>query len=283
MNTEKYKEVISANIELYTKSSHEYEKLEPQYRPENLKRVKALLKKEIDAVGARKILDLGCGTGFMINLMKEYVDEITGVDVTQVMLDRVDKSGNAKIELINHDTGSYPVVEGKYDMATAHSFLHHLYDIKPTIETAAKALRKGGVFVNELDPNYYFWEAINKLERNGNYSPLVKREVEEVNHKDEDIEKTFGVNPEVYNTAEYGKNIKGGFKEEELIETLLGAGFSKVEIKYHWFLGETLVVNNPNSEKEKNLETAKWFNEVLHSSMPLSRHLYKYVGFVATK
>ena len=62
-----------------------------------------------------------------------------------------------------------------------------------------------------------------------------------------------------------------------------GAGFTKVEIKYHWFLGETLVVNKPNSEKEKNLDTAKWFNEVLHNSMPLSRHLYKYVGFVATK
>ncbi len=189
MNTEKYKEVIEANIELYSKSSHEYEKLEPQYRPENLKRVKSLLKKEIDEIGAKKILDLGCGTGFMINLMKEYVEEITGVDVTQVMLDRVDKSGNAKIELINHDTGSYPVEEGKYDMVTAHSFLHHLYDIMPTIKTASKALRKGGVFVNELDPNYYFWEAINKLKRKGNYTPLVKREVEEVNHKDEDIEK----------------------------------------------------------------------------------------------
>lgn len=283
MNTEKYKEVINANIELYTKSSHEYEKLEPQYRPENLKRVKTLLKKEIDAVGAKKVLDLGCGTGFMINLMKEYVDEITGVDVTQVMLDRVDKSGNAKITLVNHDTGSYPVEEGKYDMVTAHSFLHHLYDIKPTINIAAKALRKGGVFVNELDPNYYFWEAVSKLERNGNYSPLVKREVEEVNHKDEDIEKTFGVDKDIYNTAEYGKNIKGGFREEELIEALLEAGFSKVEIKYHWFLGETLVVNNPKFDKEQNLTTAHFFNEVLHSSMPLSRHLYKYVGFVATK
>jgi SAM-dependent methyltransferase len=283
MNKEKYNAVINANIELYTKSSHDYEKLEPQYRPENLKRVQALLKKEIDEIGAKIVLDLGCGTGFMINLMKEFVDEITGVDVTQVMLDRVDISGRAKIELVKHDTGSYPAMQGKYDMVTAHSFLHHLYDIKPTITTASKALRKGGVFVNELDPNYYFWEAISKLDRNGIYSTLVKREVEEVNHKDEDIEKLFGVNPDIYNTAEYGKNIKGGFKEEELIESLLDAGFSKVEIKYHWFLGETLVVNNPNFDKETNLITAGLFNEVLHSSMPLSRHLYKYVGFVATK
>jgi hypothetical protein len=112
---------------------------------------------------------------------------------------------------------------------------------------------------------------------------LVKREVEEVNHKDEDIEKTFGVDKNIYNTAEYGKNIKGGFKEEELIETLISAGFTKVDIRYHWFLGETLVVNNANFDKETNLTTAKLFNEVLHNSMPLSRHLYKYIGFVATK
>jgi hypothetical protein len=45
MNTEKYKEVIEANIELYSKSSHEYEKLEPQYRPENLKKGKKFVKK----------------------------------------------------------------------------------------------------------------------------------------------------------------------------------------------------------------------------------------------
>ena len=283
MNNKKINDVIQANIELYTKSSHEYEKLEPQYRPENLKRVEALLKKEIELIGAKKVLDLGCGTGFMINLMKKYVDEITGVDVTQVMLDRVDRTGNAKITLVNHDTGSYPVSKGSYDMVTAHSFLHHLYDIKPTIQTASDALRNGGVFVNELDPNFYFWESINRLNRQKSYSSLVNREIAEVNHKDEDIEKTFGVNKEIYNNAEYGKNIKGGFKEEELIDILLNAGFNQVEIKYHWFLGETLVVNNPQFDKEQNITTANFFNDVLHKSMPLSRHLYKYIGFVATK
>ena len=283
MNKIMYDKVINANIELYNKSSHEYEMKEPQYRSENIERVTNLLKKEIKDHNVKKVLDLGCGTGFMINLMKELVDEITGVDVTQVMLDRVNTNGRANIKLINHDTGSYPVEEGKFDMVTAHSFLHHLYDIRPTLATASKALRKGGVFVNELDPNYYFWESVNKLERTGKYSSLVNREVDEVNHKDEDIQKNFGVDKEIYNTAEYGKNIIGGFKEEELTEILLNVGFSKVEIKYHWFLGETLVVNNSNFDKTINLETAKLFNEVLHSSMPLSRNLYKYIGFVAIK
>ena len=47
--------------------------------------------------------------------------------------------------------------------------------------------------------------------------PIVrKREIEMVTYKDEDIEKNFGVDKDVFNAAEYGKNIKGGFRAEEL-------------------------------------------------------------------
>ena len=41
------------------------------------------------------ILDVGCGTGFIINLSKDLFDELHGVDATQAMLDKVDlSSGN---------------------------------------------------------------------------------------------------------------------------------------------------------------------------------------------
>lgn len=283
MDHKMYNEVMQANIELFNKSSHEYEQTEPQYRPENLKRVKQLLKKEIDKINAKKVLDLGCGSGFIINLIKDSVEEIVGVDVTQVMLDRVDKSGNAKIELFCHDTGTYPVSEGQFDLVTAHSFLHHLYDIKPTVATASKALKKGGLFVNELDPNFYFWDSVSKLDPSLKYSPLLDREVVAVRHIDENVEHTYGVDINLFNKAEYGKNIKGGFKEEELIETLIEAGFSKVEINYHWFLGESLIVNNENYPKDVNLTNAMIFDNVLKNSLPMTRHLYKYIGFIATK
>jgi ubiquinone/menaquinone biosynthesis C-methylase UbiE len=283
MDDNMYNEVIQANIELFSKSSFEYELTEPQYRPENLKRVQDLLKKEIDQLSVKRVLDLGCGTGFIINLIKEHVEEIVGVDVTQVMLDRVDKTGRAKIELVCSDTGTYPVAEETFDMVTAHSFLHHLYDIKSTVNTAAKALKTGGVFVNELDPNYYFWESVSKLDQTKSYSPLLNREILAVHHVDDNLDHTYGVDINVFNKAEYGKNIKGGFKEEELIAILLEAGFSNVDIKYHWFLGESMIVNNSGFDKEINLLNAKQFDEVLKNTLPLSRHLYKYIGFVATK
>lgn len=278
-----YQKVIEANIALHSKMSGDYSTCEPHFRPENIRKVENILKPIIDAVQAKKMLDLGCGTGFMINIGKKYVSEIHGVDVTQAMMDRVDKSGNAKIELYNHDTGSFPTVAGAYDLVTAYSFLHHLYDAKPTLQTAANALRKGGKFYADLDPNFYFWDSINHLKRHGKYDEIISREIEMVTYKDEDIEKNFGVEKDVFNQAEFGKNIKGGFKEEELVASLKEVGFTDVQFFYHWFVGQGKLINDEQIEKEKRFEHADVMHEYLLKAMPLTRHLFKYVGFIATK
>ena len=279
----KYQEVIKANIALHTKLSSEYNTCEPHFRPENIEKVESRFKKAANLGGTGRMLDLGCGTGFMINIGKKYMRHIDGVDVTQAMMDRVDKSGNAEIRLHNHDTGSFPVEAGSYDVVTAYSFLHHLYDVEPTLKTAATALKKGGVFYNDLDPNYYFWESVNKLDRKGNYHPMVKREIEMVTFKDEDIEKNFGVEKEVFNNAEYGKNIMGGFREEEITEKLIKAGFNKVEFFYHWYLGQGPLINNEAYSKEERFKYAEVMDEVLQNALPISRNLFKYIGFYAVK
>ncbi len=278
-----YQNVIDANIALHTKMSNDYSTCEPHFRNENILSVESKIVPLIKKVNAKRILDLGCGTGFVINIVKKYVDEVHGVDVTQAMMDKVDKNGDAKIELFNHDTGSFPTQTGYYDMVTAYSFLHHLYDIVPTLKTAYNGLKDGGVFYADLDPNYYFWEGVNALEREKEYDEIVKREIEMVTYKDEDIEKNFSVDKDIFNAAEYGKNIKGGFKEAELIETLKAIGFKKVTVFYNWFIGQGLLINNNQYEKEKRFEYANVMNEYLQKSLPLSRNLFKYIGFVAEK
>jgi predicted TPR repeat methyltransferase len=132
------------------------------------------LRKVFGATNARRLLDLGCGTGFIINIAKKYVKAIDGVDVTEAMLTRVDRSGDAVIRLHIADSGSFSVTEGSYDVVTAYSFLHHLYDIEPTLRNAAKALRPGGKFYADLEPNFYFWRAISDLNPNGQYDSVVK-------------------------------------------------------------------------------------------------------------
>ena len=286
MSTQKYDEVIKANIAVHSKLASLYAKTEPHFRPENLAVVDGMLKRLVAETSATTLLDLGCGTGFMINLAKHHVKHVVGVDVTRAMLDQVDTSGPAKIELHEHDTGSFPAPPGSFDLVTAYSFLHHLYDIAPTLKTAANALRKGGRFYADLDPNFYFWEAISALERGGKkegYDPLVTREIDAVVHKDDQMNEEHGIPNAVLNDAEYGKNIAGGFKEDVLRATLLEVGFTEVTFTYYWYLGQALVVNDESKPREQRLADAVLVDSVLKKVMPLSRHLYKYIGFVATK
>jgi SAM-dependent methyltransferase len=226
---------------------------------------------------------LGCGTGFMIDIAKRHVRHIVGVDVTPAMLDRVDRSGPATIEVVNHDTGTYSPDPGSFELVTAYSFLHHLAELGPTLRTASAALRRGGRFYADLEPNFYFWESINGLERHGAYHALVQREIEAVTFKDEEMETKFGVSREVFNHAEFGKDVAGGFKEESLREQLLGAGFSQVEIHYHWFLGEGALINSGGAPREDLLLQASVIDGALQRALPVSRNLFKYLGFVAIK
>jgi SAM-dependent methyltransferase len=229
------------------------------------------------------MLDLGCGTGFMIGIARDLFAEIHGIDVTKAMLDQVDRSGPAKIELTQLDTGSYRENPGTYDLVTAYSFLHHLFDIVPTLETAFRALKPGGVFFCDLDPNWDFWNALSQLDPNDELSELVKLEMEKVKFQEHEQAAQFGVAPELLGAAEFGKSERGGFKGRELQAQLKKIGFKEVSVNYEWFLGEAKVLHAPGVSLEEGLKRAEVVNEALKLSMPISRVLFKYLGFVARK
>ena len=281
--TDRYNDVIQANIAVHSKVAAVYAKTEPHYRPENLAIVDRTLKRLVDETTATTALDLGCGTGFMINLLKHHVGRVVGVDVTRAMLDQVDTTGPATIELHEHDTGSFAAAPGAFDLVTAYSFLHHLYDIKPTLATAARALRKGGKFYADLDPNFYFWDDIKKLDGASALDPIVAREVAAVAHKDDQMNQEYGIPTSVFNDAEYGKDIAGGFKEEALRAMLHEVGFSDVTVTYYWYLGQASLVNDEAKPRDQRLADAALVDSVLQRVLPLSRNLYKYIGFIATR
>ena len=283
MSTALTQKVIEANIAVHSRLAAHYQSCEPQFRPENVAKVERRFAALARETSAGRLLDLGCGTGFMIDIAKRYVGRILGVDVTQPMLDRVDRSGAAQIEHCNHDAGTFPAEPGAYQLVTAYSFLHHLAEVEPVMRTASRALAPGGKFYADQDPNFYFWAEIGRLERGGDYHPLVRREIESVVFKDEEIEAKFGVSREVFNHAEFGKDIAGGFREETLRAQLLEAGFARVDFHYDWFLGEGFLINGGSAPREELFRQAAVINEALTRALPVSRAMFKYLGFVATK
>ena len=278
-----YKEAIEANIEVHSAMANDYNTIEPHFRLESIARVVGHINKIGDKHSLDRALDLGCGTGFMINILKNYSTEILGVDVTQAMMDKVDLSGNAKIELKNSDTGTVELPKGYFDIATAYTFLDHLHDMNPTFRNCFSALKEGGVFYADLSPNAYFWDDIKGLSKHETYNPILKREIDAVTKKDEEIEREFGVKGEIFVKAEYQKHIEGGLREEKIEAQLKAVGFSEVRFIYHWYVGQAQLINDQTIGKEERFEHASIMHDYLIKSLPLSRNLFKYIGFVAIK
>lgn len=272
------KEVIEANIELHTAMADSYKELNPHYKAENIERVDKILKSIKDNTKGEKLLDVGCGMGFIIDIAKKYFNFIRGIDITPAMIDKFnisDNSSDIKVELAKSD--DIPYEDNTYDVCTAHAVLHHLYDVEPTFKEIYRVLKPGGVFYSDLDPNFYFWKYISELPTECEYNDIISREINGIKFKDVEF-KDFNVSKELLHKAENYTHIQGGFKEEELIEKLKNIGFSNVEIKYEWFLSEWKYVNQDT--KKYDLRAIK---EYLHEILPVSRHLFKYISIYAVK
>ena len=278
-----YDAVMDANIAVHGKMAADYKKFEPHFRPENIAKVRAILSDLVEQTQAKRLLDLGCGTGFIIEIARTLVDEVHGVDITQAMLDQVDLAGPAKVTLTRSDTAAFRPDEGSFDLVTSYSFLHHLYDIEPTLRIAYRALKPGGCYYADLDPNRAFWAALAEVEPGDAIDPIVRLELEKTRFKDHEVAGELGVDKAVLDQAEYGKNIRGGFAEDELRAMLARVGFREVNVFYYWFLGQAQLINEPGCDRDAQIALADRVDRTLKRALPLSRNLYKYLGFIAVK
>jgi len=278
--SEKYK-VIKANLKFFSKKAIDYNKEEPSYKQENVKRVSKILKEFLKNKRNARILDIGCGTGFIIDIASKYSSNIIGVDISPEMLNEVNRR-NGKIQLTRADTSILPLNDNYFDLCIAYGFLHHLYDIIPTFNEAFRCLRKNGVFYMDQDPNYYFWENARKYNPKEVINEIPKNEIIHVNDPTEGYRKKKLKSLDLAGRhtiirAEYQKTFKDGFREENILKILKKIGFRKISYNYEWYLGESF------AKHKISLNADKLINEHLRRCLPLTRHLFKYVRVIAIK
>jgi ubiquinone/menaquinone biosynthesis C-methylase UbiE len=266
--------VVEANIAYHTATAATYNAVQPHYRAENREQVRRRLAGYAESVGNARLVDLGCGTGFVIDLAVPCFGEIVGVDLTPAMTDLVDRS-SGRVSIVHARTDDTGLPEGCADVVTANSFLHHLFDIGPTLREAYRILRPGGVFFSEEDPNHEFWEAIERVGEDA--TEPVRRETWAVVELAGSIEADTGVPAEVVRAAEYQKMVRKGIRPADLKALLEEAGFRSVRVEPYWFLGQAGVLHGESAEAAASIEA------YLHSVLPLSGHLFKYLRVEAFK
>lgn len=104
-----------------------------------------------EMVGSQKIdsmLDLGTGTGRILELFSDIYEKGTGIDASRDMLSvarsRLDDAQLSRVQTRQGDLYLLPTQSQSFDLVTIHQVLHYLDDPASAIQEAAKALKSGG-------------------------------------------------------------------------------------------------------------------------------------------
>ena len=104
-----------------------------------------------EMVGERPVdslLDLGTGTGRLLQLFESIYRHGMGVDASREMLavarSNLERSGISKASIRLGDIFNLPLESGGYDLVTIHQVLHYLDEPQFAVSEAARMLRPGG-------------------------------------------------------------------------------------------------------------------------------------------
>lgn len=270
-------EVLAANKEVHGRLATIYDQTEPHFRPENQTKVKGRLQAVRDRAGRARLLDVGCGTGFILRLAADLFDQIDGVDITQEMIARIpDLGSHVRVQLAEAE--KLPFDGNTFDVVTAYSVFDHLVDYRVTLKEILRVLKPGGIFYADLIPNREFWQTLIGIPINqeARLDPIVTRELNMVRENDKRIEKEYGIPADKFRIVEPGK-LDGGIDGPAVCAEAKNIGYSKQEVLYDWFLGQGPVMHM------QSFEDAATIDAYLQRLGSLSRPLYKYLRFVLTK
>lgn len=96
----------------------------------------------------RNLLDVGTGTGRMLQLLAPLAERAVGLDASHAMLSvaraSLAREGLHRVELRQGDLHAPPFPRGGFDLVVMHQVLHYLDDPARALEQAARLLAPGG-------------------------------------------------------------------------------------------------------------------------------------------
>lgn len=100
-----------------------------------------------------KVLDFGCGTGQLSQLLSPIVKDIVALDASEAMIEELDKKELLNVEpivdaLSRGLVAQHPAFRGQFDLVVASSVLAFVDDVESSLDIAHSLLNEGGYFVH---------------------------------------------------------------------------------------------------------------------------------------
>ena len=150
------------------------------------------LAKILQFIGIEKnmrILDLGCGSGYLAFPIakRNRSCEVVGLDIVSDALEanrtKARNEGLCNISFVNYDGVDFPFIDESFDLVITRYALHHFPDIDHSIHEVSMVLRPGGRFFlsdprpNECDRDR-FVDDYMRLKKDGHVKFYTKNEWE---------------------------------------------------------------------------------------------------------
>ena len=110
--------------------------------------VERAIKDALDERPFRSLLDLGTGTGRMLEMFGPQIERGLGIDLSLDMLllarDRLERAALRNCSVRQGDIYDLPIADNSFDAVIIHQVLHFLDDGGRAVKEAARVLRPGG-------------------------------------------------------------------------------------------------------------------------------------------
>lgn len=290
-------ETTKYNADFYNIEAECYDAKNEMFFGEGAKsysRVKEIIENLANKTNKDVILDIGCGSGYILRAAKNKFKRLIGIDISINMLKKALSHGDS---ILCGDINYLSVKTDTVDVASAFSVIHHLYSPTLLFNEIYRVLKPAGYFYADNDPNLL---AIN-LHNLNKQSPLyrfcmgfyylpVRISKNFIDRKNSlkgfcEYLKKSSVSQEKYNelSVKAEHHLDSGLDADVVRQQLLKAGFVDIQIYYH-FCGKRF--NDGISFFEKiNILTKillKWDFSYLSQQKPL-KEFAPYFAFVARK
>ncbi|MGI6665599.1 MAG: class I SAM-dependent methyltransferase [Christensenellaceae bacterium] len=100
----------------------------------------------------KRVLDLGCGFGWhCAYAMQAGALDVTGVDISEKMLERAKKETDPRIHYIKKPIEEVSFPENSFDVVLSSLAFHYVADFESVVQNVKKMLSEEGVFVFSVE------------------------------------------------------------------------------------------------------------------------------------
>jgi ubiquinone/menaquinone biosynthesis C-methylase UbiE/DNA-binding transcriptional ArsR family regulator len=140
----------------FSRLAPDWDRVRSLHAPEDV--VEAAVLDVLGPKPIRNLLDLGTGTGRMLQLLAPRASRVVGLDASHAMLSvarsNLEKAGLTRIELRQGDIYAPPFPRDTFDLVIVHQVLHYLDDPARALREATRLVAPGGrILVVDFAPH----------------------------------------------------------------------------------------------------------------------------------